>query len=293
LSTRLEVHVDGGALTAFRLGATSGVGEQVLAIHGITASSAGWVAVARALGERAALVAVDLRGRGESNLLPGPYGLATHVRDMLAVLDALELDRGVVIGHSLGAYIAARLAARHPERMRAVVLVDGGLRIPGTGGADPQVSLEAFLGPALARLRMRFASREEYRDWWRAHPAIADSDVDGADLNAYADHDLIGEPPALHSAVVEEAVRADAAELFNAGEDALRLAVPATLLCAPRGLQNGPNPMQQLALARDWAAGAPELREVIAVPDVNHYTLVLGRAGAGEVADAIAAAVGS
>jgi pimeloyl-ACP methyl ester carboxylesterase len=291
LSTRLEVAVAGGTLAASRLGAAGDGAEPVLAIHGITSSSAGWVAVARALGKQAALVAVDLRGRGQSRELPGPYGLAAHDRDMVAALDALAVERGVVVGHSLGGYIAARLAAEHPDRVRAVVLVDGGLRIPGTEGADPQAFLDAFLGPALARLRMRFASRERYRDWWRAHPAFADGDINDDDLAAYADYDLVGEPPQLHSAVSEEAVRADAADLFEAGDDATRLRIRATLLCAPRGLLNDPDPMQPLALAERWAAGAPELREVIAVPNVNHYTLALGRAGARAVADAIAAAV--
>jgi len=291
LSTMLEIPVEGGSLAAFRLGAGGGV-QPVLAIHGITSSYASWVAVGRALGERAALAAVDLRGRGDSNGLRGPYGLASHVRDMLAVLDALGLERAVVAGHSLGAYIAAKLAAEHPERVRSLVLVDGGLRIPGTAEADPQAFLDAFLGPALARLRMRFSSRDEYREWWRAHPAIAAGDVDEADLAVYADHDLIGEPPEMRSAVLEEAVRADAADLFASGDDADALAVPATLLCAARGLQDGPDPMQPLGLAQAWAAGAPELREVIAVPDVNHYTLVLGRAGSDEVGDAIASAAG-
>jgi lipase len=290
-STRLEVPVEGGTLAAFRLGAHGGSAEPALAIHGITSSHASWVPVSRALGERGALVAVDLRGRGDSNGLPGPYGLSAHARDMLAALDALGLARGVVVGHSLGAYVAARLAVEHPDRVRAVVLVDGGLRIPGTGGADPRAFLDAFLGPALARLQMRFSSDEEYRRWWRAHPAIASSDVEDMDLAAYADHDLIGEPPRLRSAVVEEAVRDDAADLFESPDDAAALTVPATLLCAPRGLQDGPDPMQPLPLAERWAAAAPERREVIAVPDVNHYSLVLGRAGAREVADAVGRAL--
>ena len=93
MPTRLDVPVEGGSLAAFRLGAPGGGVEPVLAIHGITSSNASWVAVGRALGDRAALVAVDLRGRGESNVLPGPYGLEAHARDMLAVLDALGIDR--------------------------------------------------------------------------------------------------------------------------------------------------------------------------------------------------------
>lgn len=290
LSKRLEVTVEGGALAASAFGAADGGLEPVLAIHGITATSAAWVAVARALGDRAALVAVDLRGRGRSSALPGPYRLAAHERDMLAVLDHLGIDRGVVVGHSLGAYIAARLAAEHPERVRAVVLVDGGLRIPGTEGVEAQQFLDAFLGPALARLRMRFASPEAYRDWWRAHPAIAAGDAEDADVVAYADYDLTGDAPELHSSVSEDAVRADAADLFESGDEAARLTIPATMLCAPRGLLDDPNPMQPLALANDWAAGAPGLRRVTAVPDVNHYTIVLGRSGARSVADAVAAA---
>lgn len=289
LSTRLEVPVGGGSLAAFRLGAHDA--EPVLAIHGITSSSASWVAVARALGDRAGLVAVDLRGRGESRELPGPYGLAAHARDMLAVLDACGVERAVVVGHSLGAYIAVRLAAGHPDRVRALVLVDGGLPIPGTDGADPQELLDASIGPAVARLRMRFASADEYRDWWRAHPAIASSDVEDHDVVDYADHDLIGSPPELRTAVVEDAVRADAADLFTVLDYPEGLGVPATLLCAPRGFVDDPNPLQPLALARAWAAGAPELRRAVAVPDVNHYSIALGARGARAVADAVAAAV--
>jgi pimeloyl-ACP methyl ester carboxylesterase len=298
-ATRLEVSVGGGSLAAIRLRTPDERAPLALAIHGITSSSQTWVAVARALADQAAgpggarpgLVAVDLRGRGRSGALAGPFGIDAHVQDMLAVLDHCGIERGVVVGHSLGAYIAARLATEHPDRVRAAVLVDGGLPIPGTERAEPQAFLDAFLGPALARLRMRFASYEAYRDWWRAHPALAAGDIEDADLVAYADYDLVGTEPELRSSVSEEAVRADAVALFELGEDARRLTVPATLLCAPRGLQDDPNPMQPRALAREWAAGAPELRRAIEVPDVNHYTIVLGATGARAVAREVATAV--
>src|SRR5205085_10374410 len=109
-------------------------------------------------------------------------------------LEHFGMQRPVVVGHSLGAFITARLAATHPERVRAVVLVDGGLRLPGTGGTDPEAFLEGVLGPAVARLRMRFESPKAYREWWRSHPAFASSEIIDADLAAYADHDLVGTP---------------------------------------------------------------------------------------------------
>jgi pimeloyl-ACP methyl ester carboxylesterase len=265
----------------------------VLAVHGITANSRAWLAVARALAGRAELLAVDLRGRGASSRLPPPYGMEAYTADMLAVLDLCEIERAVLVGHSLGAYAVARFAADHPSRVRAAVLVDGGLTLPEIEGVDPEAFLQAFLGPALARLELTFATPEDYHAWWRAHRALAHADVAPEDLIAYADHDLGGDPPQLHSTVAKDAVRADAGELFEIGKPAHRLTVPVEMLRAPRGLQNDPSPMIPPELASSWADGAPELRRVTEVPDVNHYTLVMGAAGAGAVAQAIVRALQS
>ncbi|HEV3129516.1 MAG TPA: alpha/beta fold hydrolase [Solirubrobacteraceae bacterium] len=270
-----------------RFGNGDGDGPAVVAVHGITGNGQAWRVVGRALAGQARLLAVDLRGRGQSRELPGPYGLDAHVRDLLAVLDAHDLGRPVFVGHSLGAYIVARLGARHPDRVSALVLVDGGLRIPGSQVEDPQAFLDAFLGVTLARLALRFATPEDYYDWWRAHPALVDSDVRDPDLQAYADNDLVGAPPELRSAAREEAVRQDGADVLLGDDDAGRLTVPATLLSAPFGLQGEPNPMQPVELVRTWVDGRPELRIGRQVPGVNHYTIVLGTAGAAAVADAV------
>ena len=139
-------------------GRTDGVAEPVLAIHGITSSHASWVAVRRALGERGALVAVDLRGRGESTSFPGHTGCtatrARHAGRARRARARARRRRGP-LARRLHRGAAGRRASRPGA---AVVLVDGGLRIPGTEGVDPQAFLDAFLGPALARLRMRFSS---------------------------------------------------------------------------------------------------------------------------------------
>jgi pimeloyl-ACP methyl ester carboxylesterase len=284
---RVDVAVDGGTLAAFRLGDAPNGADPVLAVHGITANSQAWRPVARSLDGAGELLAVDLRGRGASSDLPPPYGMDAYARDMLAVLDDCGIERAVLVGHSLGAYAVARFAADHPERVRAAVLVDGGLTLPGIENVDPEAFVSAFLGPALARLELEFGAREEYHRWWRSHPAFAGAEVAEEDLIAYADHDLGGEAPHLHSTVAKDAVRTDAHELFEIGKPAHRLAVPVEMLRAPRGLQNDPNPIIPAELAAAWAEAAPDRRLVGEVPEVNHYTIVMGATGARAVAQAI------
>ncbi len=287
---RVDVEVAGGSLATFRLGAGGSDAPAVVAIHGITSTSRTWLAIARALEDRASLIALDLRGRGSSNALPPPFGIDAHVRDVIAVLDRFGLDRAVIAGHSLGAYIAARLATLHPERVESLVLVDGGLRIPRSEGVDPAKFMEAFLGPTLARLRMTFADLDAYRAWWAEHPAVVNADIDAADLSEYAAHDLVGEAPEMRSSVNPDVVHDDGVDLSEV-TDATAFSVPAIFLCAPRGMVDDPNPMQPLSIVQAWAAQDPERRRAIEVPDVNHYSIAWGSHGAALVADEIARAV--
>ena len=166
------------------------------------------------------------------------------------------------------------------------MLVDGGLPIPGIENAEPQAFLEAFLGPTLARLAMRFASLEEYMEFLHAHPAFAGKQIDEDDLAAFARHDLTGEPPELRSTVAERAVRGDAAELHSLGEAAdgsrcRRSWSSRRAACRTPRSRCSPSSRPQA-----WAAAAPSQRSVVFVPDTNHYTIVLGP-GARAVAQAI------
>ena len=302
----LEVPVAGGTLAAWRLGAggaggadldwldapePAGAGaDPVIAIHGITATSRSWLAVAEALDGRAELVAPDLRGRGASRAVGPPFGLDTHADDVVALLDRLGLARAVIAGHSLGAFVACRLAVTHPERVSRLVLVDGGLPLPGAAEVtDPEAAIAASLGPVVARLDTEYPDRAAYRAWWAAHPAFASSDVDPALLDAYADYDICGEPPRLRSSVVPGVVPADGRDVLLAA-DAARLDAAAVLLHAPRGFFDDPHPLQLAGEVEAWARSDPR-RRAVAVPEVNHYTIVMGARGARVVADEIAAAL--
>src|SRR5438874_12202933 len=98
---------------------------------------------------------------------------------MVALLDAIGAPRPVITGHSMGAFVAVVLAAVHPERVERLVLVDGGLPLSLPEGLDPDGVLDATLGPAIARLRETYPSRDAYGDFWKAQPAFAGQGLHG------------------------------------------------------------------------------------------------------------------
>ena len=269
-----QIPVAGGDYTVAHW---TGGGETLLAIHGITASHLAWPGVVDALAGDFRIYAPDLRGRGHSNALPPPYGFASHVADLLATLDHYGIADAVLVGHSLGAYIALELAQAHPGRVRGIVLVDGGIALPLREGATPEQVIKGVLGPALARLEMRFADAEAYREFWRKHPAFQDAGAWNDYVEAYVDYDLAGEPPAMHSRVNAEAVKVDAYGPLSPAMVTLieRIEVPMLLLTAPRGLLNQPQPLLPPAAVADKCARIPHL-EHREIADTNHYSIITG-----------------
>lgn len=282
-----DADVAGGRLRVLSWGAGP---RPVLAVHGITANAVCWQAVARALPEYCTLYAVDLRGRGHSAELPDPYGFDQHSRDLRAAVLALGLDQPVLVGHSLGAYIALLAADAHRETFGRLVLVDGGLPLPVPPGADLDALLAASLGPALARLAETYPTPEAYVQFWRAHPALTRAWT--GDVEQYARYDLTGEPGRLRSRVVPESARSDSRDLLTSGERIAaalgRLGRPTPLLRAPAGMFGQPPGMLPDELAAYWQAQVPALA-VTTIPDTNHYTILFSPAGAEAVAAQLAA----
>jgi pimeloyl-ACP methyl ester carboxylesterase len=283
-----SVPVAGGRLHVARAGPPPAAASAVVVgVHGITASHVAWRPVARALLERGdvCLLAPDLRGRGRSANLPSD-GLGGHVDDVVALLDQLGIDQALLAGHSMGAWVVARVAAEHPERVSGVVLVDGGLPLPVPDDVDPDKALQKALGPALARLHMSFGSTADYVQFWRTHPAFGSwSD----DLEAYVRADLGGRPGAMRSVTSAQAVRADGAALLT--DEATRTAAehvraPLHLLRAPRGVLDDERVMIPDSALESFLSRRPEITTEL-VEDTNHYTILTGD-GAPRVAAAIA-----
>jgi pimeloyl-ACP methyl ester carboxylesterase len=190
----------------------------------------------------------------------------------------------------MGAYVALLTRDAHPDLVRRLVLVDGGLPLPVPEGIDLDAALEAGLGPALARLGQTFPDTETYLDFWRAHPALADHWT--ADIEAYIRYDLVGEPGQLRSRAVADAVRADSRDLLaeKSFADALsRLRRPTPLLTAPAGMFGAPPPLLPAEVVASWTERVPALRPQT-VPGVNHYTIMFEREAAAAVSQAIRAA---
>ncbi|MGJ6961558.1 alpha/beta hydrolase [Streptosporangium sp. G11] len=266
-----DVEVPGGALRVARFGAGPRV---IVAVHGITASLMAWAGVARRLPAEWSLVAMDLRGRGHSAGLPGPYGLARHAEDVNLVARSVGAESAIVLtGHSMGAYVTALAAAGHDYAR--VVLIDGGLPMPMPPGADPDAVMEATLGPALARLDQTFPSVGAYVDFFRAHPAFAEAWT--KEVEEYVRYDASGPEGAVRSRVRREPVREDGRWMLTEGETvgaALRaITSPLSLLRAPRGLLNQPVGLMPDELAAAWTRRLPALEDEL-LDDCNHYTIL-------------------
>jgi lipase len=260
----------------------------VLAAHGVTANHLSFQALADQLPDDVTLVAPDLRGRAGSNGIAGPYGMPAHADDLVAVLDHLGVESATVVGHSMGGFVAVVAADRHPARVDAVLLVDGGLPLDLGPLAHLPIEelVDRVIGPSLQRLRMTFASAEEYLDFWRRHPALRDSWNEY--IEAYLRYDLVGAEPELRSGVREEAVLADSESDLRDGvveRAVLALRQPAVFLRAPRGLMDA-DPLFSEQTVQRWQRDVPAL-VARTVQDVNHYTIVLSEKGARAVAEAV------
>lgn len=260
----------------------------VIALHGITASHRAWAVLARAMPRQVRLIAPDLRGRGRSSELPGPYGMARHAADLEAVIEALALPPAILVGHSMGGFVALVAAHLYPDRFSHVLLIDGGLPLAIPAGISREDLLEATLGPAALRLSMTFADRATYLEFWKNHPAFAGDEWRDVpqDLVDYANYDLIGTEPKLRPSASFEAVKQDSMDLFGGGTVLAALAGlsrPVSLMTASLGLFNEPPGLYSPSEIERWRAELPSVT-IRTVPVVNHYTIVMGAAGASAVA---------
>ncbi len=98
----------------------------ILLLHGLASAARIWDLVASQLVSRGYVItALDQRGHGESDKPGTGYDFATIIADDTAAVQALDIYRPVVVGHSWGALVALQYAAVHPDTTTALIMVDG------------------------------------------------------------------------------------------------------------------------------------------------------------------------
>lgn len=117
-----------------------------LLLHGLTSCAETWSLVAPLLAAERPVIALDLRGHGETDKPGQGYDQASVAEDVLAALQVLGVPEVCVVGHSWGGGIALRLAATYPEWVRRLVLADGGILNRREGVLTPERA-EQMLAP--------------------------------------------------------------------------------------------------------------------------------------------------
>jgi pimeloyl-ACP methyl ester carboxylesterase len=121
----------------------AGDGPDLVMIHGLTGNLAVWhLRIVPLLWDHFRIITYDLRGHGYSDMPPTGYSADQMAADLLGLLDALEIERPSLVGHSFGADIGLYFAYLHPERVAEVIAVEAAL-------------------PAM----VHFRSRDEWEGW--------------------------------------------------------------------------------------------------------------------------------
>ena len=256
--------------------------EPILCLHGITAQHRAFNALARHLEGSRSLVGVDLRGRGDSAKPESGYGLEAHARDVIRVLDHLGLQQAVILGHSMGGFVALKVALSHPHRVRALVLLDGGWprvevspEVMSEEQKQEAAAIEEGLERAFRRLDMTFESPEDYLNFWFPGQNLTMEDLppDLADYYLYDLEEVEGgyRPKASRAAAEEDS--SSVSSTSPTAEEMRRVMCPVALVRASEGFFPGSDPVIS-GETRDAMAEVLDLRSDTLLEGANHYTML-------------------
>jgi len=148
------VNSNGTRLHYFR---TGGDKPKVIFNHGAGDDGLCWTRVVRDLENDYDVIMADARGHGKSRSGKGDYSTWQRVADLAGLIHALDLDRPVIGGHSMGADTSMNLAAVHPELIRGIFLEDPPIILPGEKFSDGKQELKAEdIGKMMAKFMRIF-----------------------------------------------------------------------------------------------------------------------------------------
>jgi pimeloyl-ACP methyl ester carboxylesterase len=256
-----DIHLESGRLHARRWGSVDA--PLVLGLPGLSGNVAHFDIIGHHLAGSLQLVALDLRGRGRSEITPGgTYGWERHARDVLAVADHLGAARFSLIGQSMGGSVAMKAAELDGGRLHSVVLIDI------AGRVDPGVG--QVIASTLERLGRTYASADAYLADVRAAGIV---DEWTGHWDAAFHYDLVDVEGGVRARTSADAVAEDRAS--TASQDPYtrweHLTMPTLLLRATREMRPGSGYVVP-ADDRDAFLRSVPTAEVVEV-DANHLTI--------------------
>jgi pimeloyl-ACP methyl ester carboxylesterase len=172
----------------------AGQGAPLVFVHGLACHRGFWAEQVKYFSSHYRVLAVDLRGHGDSDAPEQRYTMQLLADDVAWMCSQLGMERPVVVGHSLGGLVALELAAGHSEHVRAVTLVDSILLAPGVRAA--------FVRELVAALRSADASRA-LRDYYSTFFGPHDDQA----RMAWILDEIVRTPAHVTSSILEESVR--------------------------------------------------------------------------------------
>ena len=130
---------------------TGGDKPALVLLHGFTDNGLCWTPIAKVLESEYDITMIDARGHGRSGAPVTGFHSELLVSDVLEVIQTLKLGQVALLGHSMGAHVAARLTKSHPEIVRTLLLEDP----PWTGMSAPPVSSKEDRGMQLWEGQLR------------------------------------------------------------------------------------------------------------------------------------------
>lgn len=240
-----------GAECSFDL---QGEGPPVVLLHSVGLSTReGWRAQMPVLSERYRVLSHDFRGLGHSAKGDKPAEVATYVADLAALLDHVGIERAVLVGVSLGGFVAQAFALAHPDRVRALVLVSTACRIAaGNSGAraerNRRIRAEGMEVAADTQLETHFEP-----DFLAAHPDV---------LSWYRGH-YVANDPETYTAIMEDLGQFDSCSRLG------EIRCPTLVLAGSKDASNVAGGVPGRA-ARVLADGIPNARLAI-IEGCHHY----------------------
>ncbi|ARF13966.1 alpha/beta hydrolase [Sporosarcina ureae] len=144
---------DGGSLNYNLYSEENSDKGTIIFTHGLTGNKFQLTKYINEYKKEYQIIAVDLRGRGDSSVQLADSSIETHAKDIIEVIDSLQLKRVILFGYSMGAYISQKIAGEHSSVQR-VILLDGGGHVDEEG--------KKMVYPSLGRMEHVYPSCENY-----------------------------------------------------------------------------------------------------------------------------------